>query len=196
MPREDGGGVDLFRAGPHTYAPRYDRRRREFPYYGFPAGATYYYPYFPYIPAAESETAAHTVPAQETPGFLRLEVQPDTAQVFIDGYFVGGAEDFGTARYPLEPGPHRVELRASGFRTVAFDVRIRPYDTATFTQILERANSLQPEAAAVTTVARAAVPKTLYVIPRCYAGDKRPAPSDLPPGCTVRMMRTIPPARR
>ena len=39
-----------------------------------------------------------------------------------------------------------------------------------------------------------AMPKTIYVIPRCYAGDKPPEPSRLPAGCDVRNLKIIPPA--
>jgi hypothetical protein len=36
-------------------------------------------------------------------------------------------------------------------------------------------------------------PKTFYVIPGCYAGDKPPAPEWLRPGCDRANMRIIPP---
>lgn len=36
-------------------------------------------------------------------------------------------------------------------------------------------------------------PKTFYVIPRCYAGDKPPDPDALPPGCDIAALRVIPP---
>jgi hypothetical protein len=36
-------------------------------------------------------------------------------------------------------------------------------------------------------------PKTLYVIPLCYAGDKRPDPKILPAGCDVRDVKVIRP---
>jgi hypothetical protein len=34
--------------------------------------------------------------------------------------------------------------------------------------------------------------KTLYVIPRCYAGDKRPSADQLPAGCDLSLLRVIP----
>lgn len=37
------------------------------------------------------------------------------------------------------------------------------------------------------------VPKTFYVIPGCYAGDKRPDAGALPRGCDIGRLRTIPP---
>jgi hypothetical protein len=38
-----------------------------------------------------------------------------------------------------------------------------------------------------------AVKKTFYVIPGCYAGDRRPAASELRPGCDIRDVRVVPP---
>lgn len=37
-------------------------------------------------------------------------------------------------------------------------------------------------------------PKPLYVIPYCYAGDKRPRPDQLRPGCRLSDLRIISPA--
>ena len=37
-------------------------------------------------------------------------------------------------------------------------------------------------------------PKTIYVIPGCYAGDKPPRPEWLPRGCDRSRMRVVPPA--
>lgn len=37
-------------------------------------------------------------------------------------------------------------------------------------------------------------PKTFYVIPGCYAGDRRPEPESLPPGCRISRLRVVPPA--
>jgi hypothetical protein len=36
--------------------------------------------------------------------------------------------------------------------------------------------------------------KTLYIIPRCYAGDKRPSVDQLPAGCDLSLLRVIPAA--
>jgi hypothetical protein len=37
-------------------------------------------------------------------------------------------------------------------------------------------------------------PKTLYIIPGCYAGDRRPEPASLAPGCSISQLRIIPPS--
>jgi hypothetical protein len=36
-------------------------------------------------------------------------------------------------------------------------------------------------------------PKTFYMIPGCYAGDRRPEPETLTPGCSIARLRVIPP---
>ena len=58
----------------------------------------------------------------------------------------------------------------------------------------------RPSAAPVTPapaplpvpVVRAA-PRTFYVIPGCYAGDRRPNPARLPSGCSMSKLRAVPP---
>jgi hypothetical protein len=36
-------------------------------------------------------------------------------------------------------------------------------------------------------------PQTFYVIPGCYAGDRRPEPESLKPGCSISRLRVVPP---
>ncbi len=67
-------------------------------------------------------------------GGLKLKVEPKDAEVYVDGYYMGTVDDFnGTfQKMELEAGPHRVEIRAPGFQTITFDVRIEPNDTVTY----------------------------------------------------------------
>ena len=37
-------------------------------------------------------------------------------------------------------------------------------------------------------------PKTFYMIPGCYAGDRRPEPESLAPGCSISRLRVVPPS--
>jgi hypothetical protein len=59
-------------------------------------------------------------------GTVRLDVQPLSAQVFVDDYYVGTVDDFFHALggLNLPAGPHRVEFRAPGFETVAVNMMI------------------------------------------------------------------------
>jgi hypothetical protein len=99
-----------------------------YPYWGLGWGWGYPYwgwgnPYWGAYPHAPDNSAE-----------LKLEVKPKDAQVYVDGYYVGIVDDFDGAfqRMELEAGPHRVEIRAAGFQTIAFDVRIEPNDTVTY----------------------------------------------------------------
>ena len=121
-------------------------------------------------------------------GGLVLETVPDRAQVFVDGYYMGLAEDFGSRGGPMEvaAGAHRVELRAPGYETLAFSVMIAPNDLVRYRGDMEPL-STRP-AAAVVTSPRSAPAKSFYVIPNCYAGDKPPS-GTLPKGCDVKKLQ-------
>lgn len=61
-------------------------------------------------------------------GWLRLEVTPAVAQIFVDGFYAGTVEEARESRSGLRfPGGwHRVELRAPGHETLAVNVTIEP----------------------------------------------------------------------
>jgi hypothetical protein len=175
------GSRDVFRAAPWTYAPRYGRLSalRGSGYYGgYVDGG-----YAPY-------SYADTVPNDQAPlrqGRLSLYVSPLSSQVFVDGFYVGTAGDFQDRGLWLESGPRRIELRADGYETATFDVRILEDQTVNYRRDLGR------EVARAEAPRVAAMPKTFYVVPGCYAGDRPPAAGRLPSGCTARNVRTIPP---
>jgi hypothetical protein len=174
------GSRDVFRAAPWTYAPRYGRLSalRGSGYYGGYADG--YAPYA-YVDTVPNEP----IPLRE--GRLSLYISPSSSQVFVDGYYVGTVADFQDRGLWLEPGPRRIELRADGYETATFDVRIIEDETVNYRRDLARV-SARAEAPVV-----AAVPKTFYVVPGCYAGDRPPASGRLPTGCSARNVRTIPP---
>lgn len=182
--------VDLFQARPRTYAPRYDRVPRQRYQGGYGAGYGYVtdpfgyisQPYYPSQPADDSDPRG-----SDGVGYLRLDVQPETARVYVDGYYVGSVSDFRRAARALDAGPHRVEFRADGYETQSVEMSIRANDTLSYrgalTAVAQRAD-LRP-----------AAPKTFYVIPRCYAGDTRPRADQLPAGCQLARIREVPPVK-
>ena len=93
---------------------------------------------------AATESGAVTAPASDVllgpPGDLRLDVTPKDAQVYVDGYYVGIVDDFNGRyqRISLAPGPHHVELRATGYELLAFDVNIEPRQTVDYRGNLTR----------------------------------------------------------
>jgi hypothetical protein len=145
-----------------------------------------YYPYYPYYVLTEHLTPSRQKPMIEHGGLV-LDSVPDSAQVFVDGFYVGIAEEFGLLGRPLTvtAGTHRVELRAPGYETILFSARIDP------NQILRYRGEMQLLARppVVFVPAQPAAAKSLYVIPKCYAGDKPPTGA-LPPGCDRKNLQT------
>jgi PEGA domain-containing protein len=122
-------------------------------------------------------------------GGLRLETQPDSAQVFVDGYYVGIVEEYGLQGKLLEltAGSHHIELRAPGYGVLSFDVHITASQTSRFRGDLQLLPSPPPTASAVNA---SSAPRKYYVIPNCYAGDRRPMHA-LPRGCDLSKLREI-----
>ena len=73
-------------------------------------------------------------------GLLRLKIKPREASVFVDGYYVGLVDEFDGVfqRMHVEAGPHRIEIRAPGYETLTFDVRLVPDRTTTYTGELKK----------------------------------------------------------
>lgn len=162
------------------YVPRLSR---------FPEGA-----YSPYVPRL-SRWSQQAPPVM--PGSLQLNTMPGTAQIYVDGFYVGIVDDFGSGgrRLNLDPGPHRILLRASGYRDLTFDVFVEPGRAIVYQGDMEALPAAPPSRVvppappgAAVLPGTAASPRTMYVIPNCYAGDIPPAGA-LPAGCNIRDMR-------
>jgi hypothetical protein len=68
-------------------------------------------------------------PAQGQYGGLSFQVTPTTAQVSVDGVYVGTVNQFVPTTQPLTlpPGRHHVEIRADGgYQPMTFDVNVTP----------------------------------------------------------------------
>lgn len=146
-------------------------------------------------PAPASPIVVGTVQTPVVPvGALRVEVEPrDLLQVFVDGVFVGAPADHGDA-IELTPGVRHVELRARGYKPLAFDAEILADRLITYRGVLERDSAAEPSIPAPLVIApppAASGPTTMYVIPGCYLGNIEPKESDLKPGCSLRSMITI-----
>jgi len=128
-----GLSVGIYVGSPYRYRSRY-AQRYAYPYpYSYPYA---YRPAYPYPhPYAYSYPAPATVYAVPPPGALyggvRLQVTPNDAMVYVDGYYAGTVDDFDGSlqRVALEPGPHHFEIQAPGYATIAFDVNVRPDET-------------------------------------------------------------------
>jgi hypothetical protein len=164
------------------------------------------YGYFPYTfpgtnqfvvtppPPNEIVVQRPVEPPSVPTGVLRLEVEPkELLQVFVDGVYIGTPADLGD-EIALTPGTRRIELRARGFKTLAFSAEIVQNRSITYRATLEREDSA-PAPPPPVIVMPAAVPgsKTIYVIPGCYLGNVAPTPATLRPGCDISTLSKIEP---
>jgi hypothetical protein len=79
-------------------------------------------------------TAPPGAPRGSLHGNLWLAVEPNSAQVYVDGFYVGTVAE--SQRTPtglsLAPGWHRLEFRATGYATPAVNVTVEPSRTARY----------------------------------------------------------------
>ncbi len=142
-------------------------------------------PYF-YVPSATDNGTTSSAAATPT-GLLRLSGTPESAEVFVDGFYVATLGDAEAQRaLSLAAGPHRIELRADGYTTRTFDVRIDASQTVTYRAALERQRAQPAEHAAAPAGAT-----KMYLIPNCYLGNIPPKAERLPPGCDVKRVHVI-----
>jgi hypothetical protein len=69
-----------------------------------------------------------------------IDITPSNAEVVVDGASMGVVGDFTAAMQPLglEPGRHHIEIRASGYRTITFEVDILAGQVIPYQGRLER----------------------------------------------------------
>jgi hypothetical protein len=203
--------TDLFRASPSTYAPRYDQLPTSDPrFVSYGGYFDPYYPYYPYrrgleyVSALDRYSRAPNRRYQRPYGYVRLDVEPSTAEVYVDGEYKGTVDDFRNAHRQLSVGSHRIDVVESGYRRTSFTARVTPGETTTYRTNLARAGQSAPFRPVSTYVpyvqyhayrahAPAPKPQTFYVIPGCYAGDTQPREDKLPSGCNTSSVRTLPP---
>jgi hypothetical protein len=139
--------------------------------------------------------------ANDATGILRLEVEPaPILQLYVDGYFVGAAEDFANG-VELAAGTHTVELHAPGYQMIHLDVRMSAGRAITYRGALQPAGvtvapvAPAPVATAADPVASVAPapPQTIYHIPGCYLGNIPPKDAKLPGTCDQSRVTTIKP---
>ena len=184
--------------------PRYDPRNR------FRSQPTFVYMFPMYgwgipQPAVGTSSGAapypYLAPAQEARpvGILRLELQSAGAamQLYVDGYFVGTPDEINRD-LTLESGPHRIEIRAPGYETITFDVRIVADRSLTYRATLQRVASPPPPPSTDLRAGPAlgapqpvpAAPSTFYFIPGCYIGNVPPEKVELPATCDMSRLIT------
>jgi hypothetical protein len=151
------------------------------------APAGYPYPELPQVNGSGDQSAHPSLPS----GWLEFRLEPGTAQVYIDGYYVGEVSDFDRpGGRAVESGPHHVEIRASGYQPSAFDVRLLPDQPVTYREDLRPVSGSEPPRRAAAAPG-AASGTTFYVIAGCYMGNVPPTQVVLRPGCDPDQAKTV-----
>jgi PEGA domain len=113
-----------------------------YPYGGGYYGAGYYDPWYDpwYGSYPGYGGGGYSQSSFSDEGSLRLKIKPRDAEVYVDGLFVGIVDEFdGTfQRLHIDSGVHRIEVRAAGYETLIFDVRIVPDRKTTYQGELHR----------------------------------------------------------
>jgi PEGA domain-containing protein len=75
-----------------------------------------------------------------TDGSLRLRVEPDNAEVFVDGNYVGLVNEFDGLFHHLKlpVGPHQIEIRQPAYEPLVINVVILTHHTTTYRGALVR----------------------------------------------------------
>jgi len=62
---------------------------------------------------------------------IKTQVTPKAAEVYVDGFYAGQADDFDGVfkRLHVAPGGHAITLYLNGFRTTTQEVYVRPDST-------------------------------------------------------------------
>jgi hypothetical protein len=126
-----------------------------YPYYGGPYLYGYPYPYaypytyaYPYRRYYDYSSAA------------QIKVQPREAQVFVDGYYVGTADDFDgwMQRLHVAPGGHDLDVYMPGYRTFSQKVLFRPGATIRIDHVMQPLGPGEPAEPRPSPRPRAAPP--------------------------------------
>lgn len=139
--------------GPRYYGPAFTIAPRRFyrPYYvfrprfsvgfgiwaGYPVTYydPYYYPYgyYPYTsapvplpPPGGSVTVQPAAPNQANMGGVSFDITPDSAEIYVDGNYVGQVNQYTATSQPLglPAGRHHIEIREPGYQVSSFDLDI------------------------------------------------------------------------
>jgi len=80
----------------------------------YPYPRVYVYPVVPLSPSPDADIPSRP-PSGAMQGYLRLEIQPPEAEIYVDGQRIGRSRDLSRpAMVAVSPGGHRVEVRADG----------------------------------------------------------------------------------
>jgi hypothetical protein len=107
-------------------------------YFGFYYGP-YYGSFYPY-------PGPYTVSQRYAAGAIQTKVTPDDAEVYVNGYYAGIADDFDGIfqRLYLPAGGHDLDFRLDGYATYRQSVYVSPGDSRLITHVMRRLRPGEP----------------------------------------------------
>ena len=98
--------------------------------------------------------ASIPVVAQQNTGYLKTNVNPGRAGVFVDGKYVGPAGNFGVGRkYTVAAGEHEVKLSEPRYEDVVTKVTVQAGKTTKLAQTMKELPLAKPPFGILRTVA-------------------------------------------
>lgn len=173
-----------FAANPGTYT----RLHRATSSFGYGFGAPGYAP--SYAEESTYDKLYRRAAPEITSGTLYLDVTPATASVFVDTAYVGTVSDLQARGVTLSAVRHSVTLEAPGYDRKAIEIAM------TAGEPLRYRYDMTPTQSAAVTPLPARPPETMYAIPGCYGGNRRPIAANLPKGCDIARLRVLRPQPR
>jgi len=115
---------------------------------------------------------------------VRIDVEPNDAQVYVDGYYAGVVDDFDGVfqRLTLHAGPHLIEIRKTGYVSLAVELYLYPGQTVTYRRTLEPARSggaTPPAVAAAPGFEEGAAPPSVDLVPGDVKFDVTPKDAEI-----------------
>jgi len=142
------------------------------PWWGYP------YPYG-YPPRAGFRVFADWETAN-----VRIDVSPDDAEVYVDRFYAGVVDDFDGVfqRLTLHAGPHLIEIRRTGYISLAVELDLYPGQTVTYRRTMEPArgdNAPAPAIASAPGFEEGAVPPSIDTLPGEVKFDVTPEDAEI-----------------
>lgn len=139
--RRHRGGSHHYTSYHHSYYPRS-------PFYWYGYYYPFYYGHYAYGYPHYGRYDRYRYSSGEALGALDLDVRPEKAEVYVDGRFVGVADNFdGFPSYLwLEPGTYEIAFYKEGYETVTRAVKVPPGTEIGFEDRMVAGTAVKPEA--------------------------------------------------
>ena len=142
-------------------------------------GGYFYDPFFgPYPWWNRTSYPYWYFPVYDRRSDLRLDVTPDEAAVYVDGFYAGIVDDFDGffQSLPLPPGGHSIVLFLEGYRTVRHNVYLSPAGTFRLRETMARLPAGVRSEPPDLTIPVPPPPPGSYTLPRTAPPPWAPGP--------------------